>query len=68
MSKQISTKAIGCLGSIIALALSVLFSYFNLHYGWGLEVKNWTAYIWFGIIGLLFTFTVSHIMANLMDD
>ena len=68
MSKDAYTKGMGCLGSLLALAASIVFSFLNLRYGWGLEVKSWGAYIGFGIIGALVTFTLSHLFAKLAVD
>jgi len=68
MSKDAFTKGMGCIGSLMSLAVSILLSYLSLHFGWGLEVKSWTAYIWFGIVGASFTFMLAHLFGKLIAD
>lgn len=68
MSKDAFTKGMGCMGSVLSLAASIVLGYLNLRFGWGLEVKSWTAYIWFGIVGSVITFTLAHLFAKLTTD
>lgn len=68
MSKDAFTKWMGCMGSILSLAAGIALSYLNLRYAWGLEIKSWTAYIWFGIVGSVITFTLAHLFAKLTTD
>lgn len=61
-------KGMGCMGAIITLLAGIALSYLGMRYGWGLEVKNWSAYIWFSVVGTLSSFALSSLFSQMMKD